>query len=603
MMQDWTKDPQQVELFVKRSEAAGVSRRDFMKILAAASGAGLVVAACGPNAPVESGSGGETAATTSGGEATAGAMAPDEQQIVRFPFGSEPASQDFNFDLYCGGETELWAGLLRFDVDYKPVPYVAESFDVSEDGTVYTFNFAPDQTWSNGDPVTAHDFEWSFKRQLDPANGAPYAAFLFDIKNGEALNTSTEGVTADMVGVKALDDATLEITLEGPRGYFPTVMAYLAALPAHRASVEQFGEKWTEAANIVTNGPWTMTKWEHDSEMVFERFDGFALEPKAKLRKRIATIVDTAAQLAAYEANEIDRAQVPVAEVKRLQGDPTLSKELQTFSLTGTFYLAPSYSMAPFDVKEVRQALNHAIDRDTLINNVLQGIGKPAYTFVPPDSPGYLDPAQYDWIQGATEYNPEKAMELLKGTPYEGGQNWPAVTITYRADELSGVPGLVVQAIQAMLKENLNMDVQLEGLEGRVFRSRMFEKTIQLNYVRWYMDYPDPNNDLFLVWYSNRASGTRHEYNDEEFNSLVEQAAGAPTFEERMVLYAQAEQRMIEDGAATYVYYPFGLRLYKPWVQGLPVNSAGLPVQDWNIYFGLPQEVYVVDHPDRPELS
>ncbi|MCB0099989.1 MAG: peptide ABC transporter substrate-binding protein, partial [Caldilineaceae bacterium] len=346
-------------------------------------------------------------------------------------------------------------------------------------------------TWSNGDPVTASDFEWSYKRQLDPATAAAYAAFLFDIKNGESVNTGG-GASVDDIGVKALDDLTLEITLEGPRGYFPTVMAYVAALPAHRASVEEFGDKWTEAENIVTNGPWTMTAWDHDSQMVFERYEDFKLEPKAKLRKRISPIVDSAAQLAAYEANEIDRAQVPVAEIKRLQGDPQLSKELQTFSLTGTFYLAPSYSMAPFDVKEVRQALNHAIDRETLINTILQGIGSPAYTFVPPDSPGYVDPAQYDWVKELTEFNPDKAMELLTGTDYEGGQNWPEITITYRADELSGIPALMVQGIQAMLKENLNMDVKLEGLEGKVFRDTMWEHKIQLNYVRWYMDYPDP---------------------------------------------------------------------------------------------------------------
>ena len=596
-MQDWTQDPKQVGLFLQRSAAAGVSRRGFMKILAAAAGTSAL-AACAPTpAPAPSESSAAEAAPV------AGAMVADELQIVRFPFGNEPASQDFNFDLYCGGETELFAGLLRFDTDYKPQPYVAESYTVSDDGTVYTFTFVPGQTWSNGDPVTAADFEWSFKRQIDPASGAPYAAFLFDIKNAEAVNTGADGVTIDDVGVKAIDDTTLEITLEGPRGYFPTVMSYIAALPAHRGAVEEFSEKWTEAANIVTNGPWKLTAWEHESSMTFERFEEFVLEPKAKLRKRYAPIIATDAQLAAYEANEIDRAQVPVAEIKRLQADPELAEQISTFSLAGTFYLAPSFTIAPFDVKEVRQALNYAIDRSVIVSSVLQGIGQPALTFVPPDSPGYLDPATYPWVNELTEYNPEKAMELLVGTPYEGGQNWPEIKITYRADELAGVPGLVVQAIQAMLKENLNMDITLEGLENAVFRDSMWAHTNQLTYVRWYMDYPDPNNNLFLVWYSSRASGSRHEYADPEFDAMVEEAAGAPTFEERMVLYAEAEKRMIEEGAATYIYYPFGIRLYKPWVQGLPVNSAGLAVQDWNIYFGLPQEVYVVDAPDRPELS
>lgn len=598
-MQDWTKDQKQLDLFWQRSQAAGVNRRDFMKILAAAS-ATAALAACAPaGAPAPAG--GEGGATEAG--SAAGEMLPDEQQILRQPWGGEPSSQDFNKYLYCGGETELWAGLTRFDKDYKPVPYVAESWEISEDGTVYTFKLKEGQTWSNGDPVTAADFEWSFKRQLNPETQAEYAAFLFDLKNGEAVNTKAEGVSVDDVGVKAIDDLTLEITLEGPRGYFLTVLAYAAALPAHKGAVEQFGEKWTEAENIVTNGPWKLTKWDHEVEMIFERFDEFVLEPKPKLRKRIAPIIDTAAQLSAYEANEVDRALVALAEVKRIKEDEAMAKEIRQFSLTGTFYLAPSYSMAPFDVKEVRQALNHAIDRDAIVATVLQGIGQPARTFVPPDSPGYLDPANYDWINEVTEYNPEKAMELLKGTAYEGGQNWPAVVLTYRKDELAGIPDLVTQAIQAMLKENLNMEVTLEGLEGKAFREKMWAHEIQLNYVRWYMDYPDPNNDLFLVWYSSRASGSRHEYNDPEFDKLVDEAAAITEFDKRMEVYAEAEKRMLEDGAAVYVYYPFGVRLYKPWVQGLPVNSAGLPVEDWNIYFALPQEVHIVANPDRPEIS
>ena len=597
-MQDWTKDQKQIDLFWQRSQAAGVNRRDFMKILAAAS-ATAALAACAPGS-APAGGGGDAAAEAG---SVAGEVLADEQQIFRQPWGSEPSSHDFNKYLYCTGETELWAGLTRFDKDYKPVPYVAESWEISEDGTVYTFKLKEGQTWSNGDPVTAADFEWSFKRQLNPETQAEYAAFLFDLKNGEAVNTKAEGVSVDDVGVKAIDDLTLEITLEGPRGYFLTVLAYAAALPAHKGAVEQFGEKWTEAENIVTNGLWKLTKWEHEVEMIFERFEEFVLEPKPKLRKRIVPIIDTTAQLSAYEANEVDRALVALAEVKRIQEDEAMAKEMRQFSLTGTFYLAPSYSMAPFDVKEVRQALNHAVDRDAIVATVLQGIGQSARTFVPPDSPGYLDPGQYSWVNELTEYNPEKAMELLKGTPYEGGQNWPAVVLTYRKDELAGIPDLVTQAIQAMLKENLNMDVTLEGLEGKAFREKMWAHDIQLNYVRWYMDYPDPNNDLFLVWYSSRSSGSRHEYNDPEFDKMVAEAAEITEFDKRMEVYAEAEKRMIEYGAATYIYYPFCVRLYKPWVQGLPINSAGLPVEDWNIYFALPQEVHIVAHPDRPEVS
>lgn len=603
-MQHWTNDPQQVDLFRKRSEAAGVSRRDFLKILGAAS-ASAALAACAPAGAPTGGAGASQApaapaAASGSGE---GQMVPDAEQVFREAFSTEPASHDFNKDLYCGGQTELFAGLTRFDKDYKPQPYAAEKWDLSADGATYTFHLKQGMKWSNGDPVTAHDFEYTFKRQLDPATQATYAAFLFDIKNGEAVNTKKEGVKVDDIGVKAVDDNTLEVTLEGPRGYFLTVLAYTAALPVNKGAIEKAGDKWTEAENIVTNGPWKMTQWEHEKQMVFERFDDFVLEPKPKLRKMISPIIDTEAQLAAYEANEIDRAYVPNAELKRIQDDPALSKEMRNFSLTGTFYLTPSYSMPPFDVKEVRVALGHAIDRDAIIKTVLQDVGQAAYTFVPPDSPGYVDPAKYDWVKELTEYNPQKAMDLLKGTKYEGGKNWPEVTLTFRQDELAGIPAQATQAIQAMLKENLNMEVKLEGMEGKAFREKMWAHKIQLNYVRWYMDYPDPNNNLFLVWYSSRSSGSRHEFKNADFDKLVADAGAATEWDKRMELYAQAEKLMLEDGAAVYVYYPFGVRLYKPWIQGLPLNSSGLAAEDWNIYYALPQEVYVVDHPDRPKLS
>jgi oligopeptide transport system substrate-binding protein len=589
-MTDWTKDPEQVELFRKRSEAAGISRREFMKIVAAAAAGGVVASAVSEMAAPEPAS---------------AAMVPDAEQIWRSPTTDEPSSHDFNKDLYCGGITELFAGLTRFDANNRAVPYVAERWETSAKGQIYTFSLHKGLKWTNGDPVTAHDFEWSFKRQLDPATNAPYAAFLFDLQNAEAFNTKQSGVTRDTVGVKALDDYTLRITLESPRGYFPILLAYYSGLPAHRASVEKYGDKWTEAANIVTNGPWKLTVWEHNKRMVLERNDAFALKPKPKLRKWYSQIISSSSQLPAYEAGEIDRisGSVPLAEVNRLKNDPKLSKEMHTFSATGTFYLAPAYTQKPFDVRGVRLALAHAIDREAIVKNVLQGIGQAAYTFVPPDSPGYLDPKKYSWIHELTVYNPKLAMAQLAGTPYEGGKNWPKVTITFRRDELAGVPEQVAQAIQAMLKENLNLDAQLEGLEGRVFRGRMWEHKIQLNYVRWYMDYPDPNDNLYLVWYSNRTGGSRHEYKDAEFDKTVDQAAAAPSWDQRVALYAKAEQRMLEDGAAVYVYYPYLVRLYKPWVQGVPKNAAGLPTEDWNIYPGVPNEVFIVDAAGRPKLT
>ena len=184
-MADWTRDPKQVELFRQRSDAAGISRREFVRILAAAAAGSSVVSAVGglvtPNI------------------ASAATAVPDAEQVLRSPYNVEPSSQDFNKDLYCGGETELFAGLTRFDPNNKAVPYVADRWETKAKGQIYTFYFHKGMKWTNGDPVTARDFEWSFKRQLDPATQAPYAAFLFDILNAEAFNTKKPGITRDNV--------------------------------------------------------------------------------------------------------------------------------------------------------------------------------------------------------------------------------------------------------------------------------------------------------------------------------------------------------------------------------------------------------------------
>jgi ABC-type oligopeptide transport system substrate-binding subunit len=157
-----------------------------------------------------------------------------------------------------------------FNADFVAVPWMASKVDSNKDGSVWTFTIRKDTRWSDNSPVTARDFEWSWKRQLDPASAAPYASFLYDIKNGEKFNKK-QLTDAKEVGVIAKDDWTLEVTLEGPRGYFPVLAAYLAALPAHRGAVEKHGDKWTEAGNIVSNGAFTLEAWEHNKQMVLGR--------------------------------------------------------------------------------------------------------------------------------------------------------------------------------------------------------------------------------------------------------------------------------------------------------------------------------------------
>src|SRR2546422_1059413 len=368
----------QLGLLATRLGAIGVGRRDFLRVAAGLTTMGVA----GFNArPVSA----------------APKLAPGEklakEQHLRFGGGSwyeqDPSSHDFNKDLYCQGTPQLWAGLMRFNVNFEAILYVAEKVTANKDGSVWTFTIRKDSKWSDGGPCTARDFEYSWKRQLDPASAAPYSSFLYDIKNGEAFNKK-QITDAGQVGVRAKDDWTLEVTLEGPRGYFPVLSAYLAALPGHRASIEKHGDKWTEAANIVCNGPFVLEAWEHNKVIVLRKNKHFFGAKDITLEKVTIPIIPIASGALPYENNEIDLTRIQSGDLKRLQSDPRTEKQVFRFPYPGTWYLLPQVTKAPFDDLKVRRAVAHAIDRENVVR-VAQGFAIPAHAMIPPGFPGALD--------------------------------------------------------------------------------------------------------------------------------------------------------------------------------------------------------------------
>jgi oligopeptide transport system substrate-binding protein len=499
------------------------------------------------------------------------------EQVLRTNFERDPQSHDFNKDLYCGGEIQLFSMLGKFDTDLEAVPDIAESWE-TDDAVTWTFHIREDSGWSNGDPVTAHDYEWSWKRQLNPETAAPYAGFLYDILNAEAYNMG-EIDDEDEVGVRAVDDYTLEVVCEGPRAYLPTVVTYIAAAPSHRPSVEEHGDQWTEAENIVTNGPWTLERWDHDVTVDMIRNENYWDSDSITLERVIRPIIGSDASQLAFENDEIDwhfRGQL--GQLERVESDPDLSEQIHRYNLTGTWYLVPDPNFEPFDVPEVRLAISHAIDRDAIVDQVLRGLATPAYTFQPPGAPGY-DENTYDEY---TSYDPDLAMSMLDGTPYEGGENWPEITLTHR--EEGDAPRAAAEAIIEMLRQNLGMEIQHEIGEPVETYERMWEHRIQFMWVRWFNDYPDPNNTLYQVWYSGFPDGNRHAWSDEEFDQLVDEARGEDDEDARWEMYYRANEIQIEQGAAIYIYNPWNYGLMKPWVSNLPTNSDGDFVPNWNIF-------------------
>ncbi|MDP9472422.1 MAG: ABC transporter substrate-binding protein, partial [Chloroflexota bacterium] len=391
--------------------ATELTRRGLVKSAAAATAGAAVFGGA-----AKFGARSAAAAAPSAAQAAAG-----EQLFYNYALQNNPLTYDFNSNLYAGAEPEVWAGLLTFDPDGRVVPDWAERWESNEDASVWTFYLRQNNKgWSNGDPVTAHDAVWSLARILNPETNNSYAFILYDVKNGEAFNGGTAKV--EDLGLKAIDDWTVEITLEGPRANFPQKIAYTACVFAHRPSVEQHGEKWALGGDIplVSNGPYKLDLWEQGVKAVHSLNPGYWDAETIRVTKLIDPIIPGDQTALAFESGkgdqQLDWTPVGAADLQRFQGDPNLAPLLKQFVFPGIWMLLPSNGQAPFDKIEVRRALSHAIDRDRLVT-VTNGLALPANVMTPVGVYGYFEDPAISEIQ---KFDPALAMEALKGTEYEG---------------------------------------------------------------------------------------------------------------------------------------------------------------------------------------
>ncbi|MGD9890815.1 MAG: peptide ABC transporter substrate-binding protein [Dehalococcoidia bacterium] len=593
-VREWWNDPVQRARFEERMDVGGMSRRRVLGIIGAFA-AGTALVACGGSDDEEPAAGGQAPAggTQAAGQTGATTEKLAKEQLYRNTVTDEPSTFDYNFSLYAASSQYVGAQLLKFDPDLNAKPDLAESFSANDAGDVYTFKIRKGTKWSNGEDVKAGDFVYSYTRRLDPNSGADYKAFLYDIKNGKKFATK-EISDPSQLGLKAIDDYTLEITLEQPAGYFPSLAAYTAAAVVNKGGVEKFGKDYgLDADKFIAAGPFKPSKWEHNKSFELVKNDGYWDAGNIKLQRVTSLIVKQDQRVPTYENDEID--VVPSAnfgDLKRLQSDAKLSKEIFQFDQVGTWYLMPNPKFPPFDEPKVRLALAHAIDRDKLVKDVLQGLGKPAFTMNPAGTVFY-NPNAYEQH---TKFDPKMAMDLLKGTKYEGGKNWPNITMSVRNNEADAHRAAMAALIQ-MFKEHLGMNIDAEQGDPQALYKEMWQGNKQLMWLRWYMDYPDANNTSFECFYSKIPAGSRRSWwENADYDRLVEQGKSEPNLEKRKQFYVQADEVMIKDGGAVFAYYPLAYGLRKPYVVGVPKNSKGDEVPDWNIFVRQLETVYILEH-------
>lgn len=478
-----------------------------------------------------------------GGDDSSSGSGAVVDQVITVNWGTEPPSLDPGLASDTTSAdviSNIMDPLIKLDEDLNPVPNLAESWDVSEDGKTVTLKLRDDGQWTNGDPVTAQDFEWSWKRTISPDLAADYAYQFFGIEGAAEYNACKKNCDAarDAVGIRAVDDKTLEVKLTSPQPWFIQQMAHHSFIAVHPATVEKFGNKWTEPANIVTNGPFTLERWQHNSRLDLAKWDDWRNADDVSLEKingRMITEGTTAVQ--AFEAGELDMtAGLPPEELPRLKDTP----EYAQYPGLGTYYYGFNTKTIP-DVKQ-RRAMALAIDRRTIIDNIAQADQLPTTGFTPEGMPGF------DTINPDSEWLPEsgdidRAKELMSEV-----QN-PVKDITLILNDSPGHREIAV-AVQSMWKE-LGLNVQIKQQEWAQFLEFIGpppDASIDAFRLGWIGDYVDAMNFLEL-WTCDSGNNSTN-YCDPEYDELVAKARQTPDDAERYEIYGQLEDKLFgEDGA------------------------------------------------------
>ncbi|TVQ26823.1 MAG: peptide ABC transporter substrate-binding protein [Spirochaetaceae bacterium] len=465
--------------------------------------------------------------------------------------------------------------LIGFDANANEIyPRGATSWTVSDDGTVWTFDIRRDWLWSDGTPLTAADYEYGFQAIVDPETASPTAFRLSVIENAQAVTNGSMPV--DQLGVRALDDHTLQITLEAPASWFLVSLSSIGyALP--RWVREEYGTEWTNPETIVVNGPYTLASRRVDDVYVLEKNPNYYDADNVQIERiNLIVVPQQSTAMAMYENGELDTVMVPIEDLDRVQRDPVLSQEFTSFPrLISQFYWF-NVGRAPFDDVLVRRAFAAAVDKDTLVSRITRGGEVATDTIAPPGVVGYVDPS----LGVGISYDPAQARAWLAEAGYPGGQGFPAVTVGFNFNEFNAS---VAQALQSMWQTNLGVEVTLSGVEGGAYGSLTSGGEFNIYRWGWGMAYPDANYIHEGIFHSKVMSETErtHRYHSDEFDRLIDEAATATDQAQREALYLQAERLLVEEDMGIIpMFFPADNRVTKPYLNRV---QGPLMVQEfWN---------------------
>ena len=430
--------------------------------------------------------------------------------------------------------------LVKLGDNLEPVPALAQSWQESDGGKTITFKLRTDGRWTNGDPVTANDFEYSWKRTISPELAADYAYQFFGIVGAQAYNSCKSNCNAlrDKVGVKALDAQTLQVKLTSPQPWFIQQVAHHSFLAVNQKAVEKYGDKWTEAKNIVTDGPFKLASWQHDSRIDLVKNPDWRNANDVSLERVNGRMIsDGTTAVQSFEAGEVDvTGTIPPDETPRLKDTP----EYQKYDALGTYYYGLNVKNIP-DVKQ-RRAMALAIDRRTIIDNIAQADQEPATGYTPKGMPGFdtINP-QSPWLPESGDMDKAKQLMSQVASPKK------SITLWYNEDPSHKA---IAVAVQSMWKE-LGIDVTLKAQEFAQYLEFLGpppNNSVDAFRLGWIGDYVDAMN--FLEQWTCDSGNNNTNYCDKSYDQLVDQARKTPDNAKRYELYGQLEEKLLGQNGA-----------------------------------------------------
>lgn len=499
----------------------------------------------------------------------AGTELAEKQELVRNN-GNEPASLDphkVESDVEFNIISDIFDGLVSVSPQGEIQPRLAEKWE-NKDNTVWTFHLRPGITWSDGTAITAQDVVWSWQRLVDPKTVSPYASFPGNMHMVNAADIAEGKKAPDTLGVKALNDTTLEVTLDQPNAAFLAMLAHPSLVPVDKVLIGRYGDKWSRPEHFVGSGAYTLKQWVVNERIVAERNPRYWDNAHTVINKvTYLPITSEAADVNRYRAGEIDIAYtLPINQFAQLQ--KTLGKEVDVSPQLATYYYQFNTSRPPFNDPRVRKALNLALDKEIIAGKVLGQGQRPAWVISQPDIGG-VKLKNPDYASWPMDKRIAEAKKLLNEAGFNDGHPL-SFNLLYNTSESHQ---RIAIAVSSMWKKNLGVEAKLQNQEWKTMLDTMHTHNFDAVRYAWIADFDDAVT--FLNNFRTGDSQNTSQYSNPAYDEALANAAKAKTTAERGAFYQQAEDLLARDVPAIPVYHYVRTHLVKPWVGGFTPDKLG----------------------------